>query len=106
VAARILLNYRRSDAEAWVDRLYERLATQLSGIEVFMDIDGKLPLGHSWAEEFDRWVATCDLMLVLVGRTWSSEFQARSDPEQRDYVRAKIESALSRQNPCRACVAW
>lgn len=38
-------------------------------------------------------------MLVLVGRTWSSEFRARSDPEQRDYVRAEFESALSRKIP-------
>src|SRR5262249_36897361 len=30
---------------------------------------------------------------------WSSEFQVRSDPEQRDYVRAEIESALSRKIP-------
>ncbi len=102
MAARIFLNYRGSDAEASADRLYERLATQLSGIEVFMDSDGKLPLVHSCAEYLDRWVATCDLMLVLVGRTWSSEFQARSDPEQRDYVRAEIEERPQPKNPCRA----
>jgi TIR domain len=99
VAARIFLNYRRSDAEAWADRLYERLAAQLPDVEVFMDIDGKLPLGLSWAEELDRWVATCNLMLVLIGRTWSSEFQARSGPGMHDYVRAEIESALARKIP-------
>jgi pyruvate/2-oxoglutarate dehydrogenase complex dihydrolipoamide acyltransferase (E2) component len=96
---KVFLNYRRSDADAWADRVFERLKLQLPNADVFMDIDGKIPLGHPWATWLDSRVAACDLMLVLIGRSWVSEFQARSSPDQRDYVRVEIESALSRKIP-------
>jgi pyruvate/2-oxoglutarate dehydrogenase complex dihydrolipoamide acyltransferase (E2) component len=96
---KVFLNYRRTDADAWADRVFERLKTQLPNADVFMDIDGKIPLGHPWAAWLDSRVAACDLMLVLIGRTWVSEFQTRSSPDQRDYVRVEIESALSRKIP-------
>jgi len=34
VAGKIFLNYRRSDAEAWADRLYERLTARLPQLEI------------------------------------------------------------------------
>jgi hypothetical protein len=96
---KIFLNYRRSDADAWADRVFERLTRQFSRSDVFMDIDGNIPLGLSWADWLDTQVAHCDLMLVLIGRTWVTEFQARSGPGERDYVRVEIESALTRKIP-------
>ena len=35
---KVFINYRRSDTEAWADRLYERLTAQLPGAEIIMDI--------------------------------------------------------------------
>jgi formylglycine-generating enzyme required for sulfatase activity len=99
MADKFFLNYRRSDAEAWADRVFERLRAQLPNAAVFMDIDGHIPLGLPWATWLDSQVAACDLMLVLIGHTWAAEFQARSAPGQRDYVRVEIESALSRKIP-------
>jgi formylglycine-generating enzyme required for sulfatase activity len=96
---KIFLNYRRSDAEAWADRLYERLVTQFPRGDIFMDIDGNIPLGQPWAAWLDSQVAACDLMLVLIGRSWVAAFQARSAPGERDYVRVEIESALARKIP-------
>jgi hypothetical protein len=99
VAGKIFLNYRRSDAEAWADRLYERLTARLPQLDIFMDIVGKIPLGRPWATWLDSQVAECDLMLVLIGRSWVAEFEARDRPAERDYVRVEIESALARQIP-------
>ena len=65
MAGKIFLNYRRSDAEAWADRLYERLTARLPQLDIFMDIVGKIPLGRPWATWLDSQVAECDLMLVL-----------------------------------------
>lgn len=96
---KIFLNYRRSDAEAWADRVFERLKGRLPNATIFMDIDGNLPLGLPWATWLDSQVAACDVMLVLIGNTWVDEFRARSGPDERDYVRAEIESALSRKIP-------
>jgi hypothetical protein len=94
---KIFLNYRRADSEAWADRLFERLVKRFSRSHVFMDIDGNIPVGLPWAEWLDRHVAGCDLMLVLIGRTWVANFQERGD--EPDYVRLEIESALARQIP-------
>jgi len=78
--------------------MYERLVTQFARGDVFLDIDGNIPLGRSWADWLDIQVAACDVMLVI-GRTWVSEFQARSGPWERDHVHVEIESALARNIP-------
>jgi formylglycine-generating enzyme required for sulfatase activity len=99
MAGKIFLNYRRSDADAWADRLFERLIKQFPRDDIFMDIDGRIPYGFPWAKWLDQQVAACDLMLVLIGRTWVAEFKTRSEPNERDYVRVEIESALARNIP-------
>jgi formylglycine-generating enzyme required for sulfatase activity len=99
VISKIFLNYRRAGADAWADRLNERLKAQLPGADVFMDIDGNIPLGLPWAQWLDSQVAACDLMLVLIGRSWDSEFEARSAAGERDFVRVEIEMALARKIP-------
>jgi hypothetical protein len=99
MTGRVFLNYRRADAEAWADRLFERLVAQFSPENVFMDIDGRIPVGFRWADWLDSQVAACDLMLVLIGRSWVGEFKARSQPGLHDYVRVEIESALKRNIP-------
>jgi TIR domain len=99
MSGKIFLNYRRSDAEAWADRVYERLTAQFARDDVFMDIDGRVPLGRPWATWLDSQVAACDVMLVLIGGNWVAGFEARSGPEARDYVRVEIERALARDIP-------
>jgi hypothetical protein len=44
-------------------------------------------------------LTVCDLMLVLIGRTWAAEFKARADAGDRDFVLVEIESALKRKIP-------
>jgi hypothetical protein len=93
---KIFLNYRRSDADAWADRVYGQLMTQFLR-DVFMDVDGNIPFGLPWADSLDSQVA--DLMLVLIGCSWVAEFEARSGPGEREQVRVEIESALARKIP-------
>jgi uncharacterized membrane protein YhaH (DUF805 family) len=38
-------------------------------------------------------------MLVLIGRSWESEFESRSTAGERDFVRVEIERALARKIP-------
>jgi len=99
MTGKVFLNYRRADAEAWADHLFERLVRQFPRENVFMDIDGDIPVGFPWADWLDSQVAACDLMLVLIGRSWVAEFKARSEAGDRDYVRVEIESALKRKIP-------
>ena len=65
MTGKVFLNYRRADAEAWADRLFERLVQQFPRQNIFMDIDGDIPIGFPWAQWLDSQVAACDLMLVL-----------------------------------------
>ena len=99
MSGRIFLNYRRTDADAWADRVYERILQHLPRENVFMDIDGNIPFGFTWADWLDKQVAECDLMLALIGRQWVAEFGARSAPGVHDFVRVEIESALARKIP-------
>jgi formylglycine-generating enzyme required for sulfatase activity len=99
MAGKVFLNYRRADADAWADRLFERLIHHFPRENVFMDIAGHIPYGFSWADWLDSQVAGCDLMLVLIGRSWIAELNARSETGELDYVRVEIESALRRRIP-------
>jgi hypothetical protein len=96
---KIFINYRRADVDAWADGVSDQLKARLPDARVFMDIDGSIPLGRPWANWLDSQVADCDLMMVLIGRSWVEEFKARSDPSVPDYVRFEIESALKRNIP-------
>lgn len=99
MTGKVFLNYRRVDSEAWADRLFERLIQHFPRDSVFMDIDGNIPFGFPWANWLDSQVAACDLMLVLIGRTWAAEFKARAEAGDRDFVLVEIESALKRKIP-------
>lgn len=54
MAGKIFPNYRRSDADAWADRVYDRLVTQFPHGDVFMDIDGNIPLRNNGADVRDK----------------------------------------------------
>ena len=99
MTGKIFLNYRRADADAWADRIYERLVQDFPRDNVFMDIDGNIPVGFPWVDWLDQQVAECDLMLVLIGRNWVAEFDAREAGGQRDFVKVEIERALARGIP-------
>lgn len=99
VQCRVFLNYRRTDTDAWADRVFERLVEQFTPPNVFMDIDAEIPIGLPWASWLDRKVAECDLMLVLIGRRWVDELRARAQLDEVDFVRVEIERALVRGIP-------
>ncbi len=94
---RIFLNYRRDDADVWADMIYRPL--KLAFDDVFMDVDGNIPVGFPWADWLDQQVQACDALVALIGRRWVEEFEARSAPGARDFVRVEIESALRRGVP-------
>ena len=63
-----------------------------------MDIDA-IPLGSEFAETINRAVASCDVLIALMGRDWleakdSDGHRRLDDPD--DFVRRELESALGR----------
>jgi TIR domain len=94
---RVFLSYRREDASGHAGRLYDLLAARYGPERVFMDIDA-IPLGSEFGETINRAVASCDVLIALIGRGWlhatdPAGNRRLDDPD--DFVRREIESALA-----------
>jgi hypothetical protein len=94
---RVFLSYRRDDASGHAGRLYDLLAARYGAERVFMDIDA-IPLGTEFGAAIDRAVASCDVLIAVIGRSWlaaadASGHRRLDDPD--DLVRREIESALA-----------
>jgi SIR2-like domain/TIR domain len=95
--ARVFISYRKDDAWAEAQLLYERLANQFGSENVFLDARNLQP-GMEWLKEIKSHRASCDALLALIGPHWVSILKAREQqaivqPAQ-DYVRYEIEYAL------------
>lgn len=95
---RIFISYRREDT-AWTTLpLYEQLEHRFGPKQVFKDIDS-IDLGDDFVDEIYKAVASCDVLLAMIGKQWlsSNDEDGRprlSDPD--DFVRIEIEAALKR----------
>jgi hypothetical protein len=93
----VFLNYRRGDASGYAGRLFDSLSARY-GHNVFMDIDSLSP-GTDFVDTINETLATCDILLVLVGRDWltvSDNEGNRRLENPDDFVRLEIETALTR----------
>lgn len=94
---RVFISYRRDDASAYAGRLYDTMAARLGEENVFMDVDTISP-GSDFYEAIDEAIASCDVVIALVGRHWLSAMDAigqrrLDDPE--DVLRVELERALA-----------
>ena len=79
-------------------RLYDRLADRFGEGQVFIDVDTIEP-GVDFAEEISRAVATCKVLLAIIGPNWltaTDEQVRRRLDDPNDIVRLEIETALAR----------
>ncbi|MFG6105354.1 SUMF1/EgtB/PvdO family nonheme iron enzyme [Leptothoe sp. EHU-05/26/07-4] len=97
----IFISYRRSDSIAETGRIYDRLVTAFGKDRVYKDVDS-IPLGSDFAEELDKAVGQCQVLLVIIGKTWVSATEvdgAKRLDNPDDFVRIEVESALKRNIP-------
>jgi len=97
----IFLSYRRDDSQGEALHLFEDLKKHFGADQVFMDISGIDP-GRDFRKVIDNAVRTCDLLIVMIGRTWLDGTDDRGrrridDPE--DFVRMETAAALRREIP-------
>jgi hypothetical protein len=96
---KILVNYRRDDSAAYAGRLADRLRERFGDDNVFVDIDTIRP-GDDYVEKIEQSIAACDVVVVIIGRSWLSVTDAqgrrRLDRED-DFVRTEIMKALQRR---------
>jgi|RhiMethySRZTD1v2_1073278.scaffolds.fasta_scaffold69777_2 glycerophosphoryl diester phosphodiesterase len=99
-AGRVFISYRRQET-AWPARqLYDVLAAELGPDRVFKDVDNIEP-GDDFIERIQSAVASCEVLLALIGPHWLTVTDARGarridDPE--DFVRIEVETALNRDD--------
>ena len=96
----IFISYRRDDTEGEAGRLFDDLVRAFGDNSVFMDVTGINP-GIDFRKAIDDNVATCGVLLAMIGPTWatitnSSGERRLDDPN--DFVRLEIGSAPWRRN--------
>ncbi len=97
----IFINYRREETSGEARALFKDLVARLGETAVFMDVDN-IELGRDFRKEIRERLASCDLLLALIGRNWvnaqnPSGRRRLEDPG--DFVRLEIEAALKRNIP-------
>jgi TIR domain/YceI-like domain len=95
----VFLSYRREETRHLAGRLADRLTERLGSTRVFMDVDAIEP-GVDFAAAITREVALCDVLIALIGPTWSTIIDRRGrrkldDPD--DFVVLEIQTALERE---------
>ena len=97
VRGKIFMSYRRQDAAYPAGWLFDRLASHYGGDQVFKDIES-IQLGEDFAEAISSAVASCDVLLAVIGDSWLTSTdqsgQRRLD-NPHDFVRLEIEAALA-----------
>lgn len=96
-AGRVFISYRRDETAYPAGWLYDRLVEHFDG-EVFKDIDS-IELGDDWVDAITAAVASCDVMLALIGDEWltiTDDTGQRRLDDPADFVRLEVETALRR----------
>jgi hypothetical protein len=97
-AGRVFISYRREEAGYTAGWLFDKLVEHLGKGQVFKDVDS-IQLGDDFAEVIRDAVASCEVLLALVGMRWltitGEDGQRRLD-DPHDFVRLEIETALAR----------
>jgi hypothetical protein len=94
----IFISYRREDTAGHAGRLHDRLAAHFGEERIFRDIDAIEP-GQNFARVIQEKVASCDVMLVIIGRRWLTSADAASNrrlEDPGDFVRLEVEAGLER----------
>lgn len=94
----IFLNYRRDDTAGHAGRLFDRLNHRFPG-RVFRDVDG-IAYGLDFVEEIERKLASCQVLIVLIGKHWLTlkvEGGGRRIDDENDFVRLEVATGLRRK---------
>lgn len=94
----IFISYRRDDSEGEAGRLFDDLVGFFKPDAVFMDVSDINP-GVDFRKAIDENVASCGVLLAVIGPAWSSiqnSTGSRRLDDPNDFVRLEIASALAR----------
>jgi hypothetical protein len=75
----VFISYRRENTAGEARALFNDLAERLGNKSVFMDVDS-IALGRDFRTVLQETTASCDLMLVLIGRNWAEAKDEGGEP--------------------------
>src|SRR5580693_2788527 len=99
MSGQIFISYRREEAAYAAGRLFDRLLRRFPKSQIFMDVD-RLEAGEDFVEAIDASVASCDVLIAVIGRRWldaSDQGGKRRLDNPEDFVRLEISAALRRR---------
>ena len=97
----IFISYRREDSEGQAGRLFTDLGRIFGPKSVFMDVAG-LEAGRDFRRAIDEQVASCGVLLAVIGKSWVDATDAsgrRRLEDPHDFVRLETAAALKRDIP-------
>ena len=95
---RVFISYRREETAYPAGWLFDRLADRFGRGQIFKDVDS-IQLGDDFVEVIHSAVASCDVLLALIGEQWltiTDEQGRRRLDDPNDFVRLELEAALTR----------
>ena len=92
--AKIFISYRHDDSSGYVNHLQETLATRYAEAEIFRDIR-TLKAGDDFAEVIKTEIGSCDVVLVVIAKSWVSSIKQKQAEGKVDYVRYEVAAALN-----------
>jgi hypothetical protein len=93
----IFISYRRDDSSGHTGRLFDALSNRFGSESVFRDIEDLEP-GIDFVEALDKALDKCDVLLLIIGRSWSTIEgpRGRRLDQPEDFVRMEVAKALER----------
>ena len=73
----------------------DALTAKFGRTNVFMDV-GNLLAGQRFDRELEKALAQCDVLIAVMGPRWMDLLTARTQSDERDYVREEIAAALTK----------
>ena len=97
MAGKVFISYRHEDDPSAAARVRDALAASFGKTNIFMDVDSLLA-GQRFDEELSKALATCDVLIVIMGLRWMDLLKSKNVMSgARDYVRVEIAQALKRK---------
>ena len=99
-SSRIFISYRREDSAGHVLALLPALRKHYGADRVFKDTD-TIPPGVDFLKFIKRELATCSVMLAIIGRDWltiqDSRLKQRRLDNPDDFLRTEVATALKNE---------
>ena len=92
----IFVSYRRDDSSGHAGRLADGLVEHFGRNRIFVDIDTIEP-GEDFVTVIENAVASCEILLAVIGQNWLSASGTGRLDNPNDFVRLEIATALRRE---------